>query len=402
MPTEAISGGRLDHSLLPKISAEKAESLARHRLHPNDILFARRGVQATGKTAIVRADEAGFICGTGAIRLRVKRSSKLIDPEFLACLLMDQSSIGWFKFHAIGATMPNLNEGIIKAFCFSLPPLPKQRVIAATLRALDDKTDLNRRMNETLEAMARALFKDWFVDFGPTRAKMEGREPYLAPDLWALFPDSLDEDGKPEGWEERPLTECFSIIGGGTPKTSNSAFWEGTIPWFSVTDTPPNGSVFVTDTEKTISEAGLNASSARLVPKGTTIITARGTVGNLAIAGREMTFNQSCYGLQGIGAVGNYATYLITQNMVSRLQSMAHGSVFSTITRQTFDSLSLPIPDPKILKMFEDVVSPLFNRILLNVNESRTLAQTRDLLLPKLMSGEIKVGELADNVGDDA
>lgn len=274
-----------------------------------------------------------------------------------------------------------------------LPPLPEQRAIAAILGAQDDKIELNRKMNATLEAIARALFRDWFVDFGPTRAKMEGREPYLSPDLWSLFPDRLDDEGKPEGWEEKPLTEFFLIIGGGTPKTSNAEFWVGPIPWFSVTDTPPNGSVFVTDTEKTITEAGLNGSSARLVPKGTTIISARGTVGNLAVAGRDMTFNQSCYGLRGAGPVGEYATYLIAQNMVSQLQAMAHGSVFSTITRQTFESLSLAMPTDGVLRAFEDAASPLFAKILSNVLESRILSQTRDLLLPRLMSGELRVAD---------
>ncbi len=156
---------------------------------------------------------------------------------------------------------------------------------------------------------------------------------------------------------------------------------------------PNNGSVFVTDTEKTITEAGLNGSSARLVPRGTTIISARGTVGNLAITGRDMTFNQSCYGLRGAGAVGNYATCVIAQNMVSQLQAMAHGSVFSTITRQTFESLSQPMPGPQVLSAFEDVVSPLFDKIFANVVESRTLARTRDLLLPHLMSGKLRVEE---------
>lgn len=107
-----------------------------------------------------------------------------------------------------------------------------------------------------------------------------------------------------------------------------------------------------------------------------------------------MTFNQSCYGLAGMGSVGDYATYLIAQNMVSQLQAMAHGSVFSTITRQTFESLSLPMPSEAILRAFEDAVSPMFERILANVNESRTLARTRDLLLPRLMSGELRVADI--------
>lgn len=115
-----------------------------------------------------------------------------------------------------------------------------------------------------------------------------------------------------------------------------------------------------------------------------------------------MTFNQSCYGLRGAGSVGDYATYLIAQNMVSQLQAMAHGSVFSTITRQTFESLSLAMPTEIVLRSFEDVASPLFAKILANVLESRTLAQTRDLLLPRLMSGEFRVADLDNQKAEHA
>ena len=280
----------------------------------------------------------------------------------------------------------------LKRLPFPMISLEDQRELGPLVEAFDRKIDLNRRTNETLEAMARALFKDWFVDFGPTRAKMEGREPYLAPNLWSLFPDRLNEEtGLPEGWKRNPLDQFFSVIGGGTPKTSIPHFWNGSIPWFSVTDTPPAGCVFVVDTEKTITEAGLNGSSAQIIDQGRTIISARGTVGNLAIAGRKMTFNQSCYGLEGLGLVGNYTVYLIAQNMVKQLQAVAHGSVFSTITRQTFASLSMPKPDDDVFVAFEGCVSPLFDKILANVLEASTLAQTRNLLLPRLISGEIRL-----------
>lgn len=387
---ELFAYPRLRAIPMKRVELTKKE-LERSSLVSGDLIFARRSLTAegAGKCAIVLDTDEPTTFESSIIRARIDAARA--NPQYLYYLF--NSPVGRHRLDTIlrQVAVAGITGSDLAHLKLPIPDKPTQDLVCATLSVLDDKVDLNRRMNETLEAMARALFKDWFVDFGPTRAKMEGREPYLAPDLWTLFPDKLDEDGKPEGWEERPLSECFSIIGGGTPKTSNSAFWDGAIPWFSVTDTPPSGSVFVTDTEKTISEAGLSGSSARLVPKGTTIITARGTVGNLAVAGREMTFNQSCYGLQGVGGVGTYATYLIAQNMVSRLQSMAHGSVFSTITRQTFESLSLPIPDPKILEMFEGVVSPLFERVLVSVNESRTLAHTRNLLLPKLMSGEISL-----------
>jgi len=271
------------------------------------------------------------------------------------------------------------------------PPIEDQHAIAGVLSALDDKIELNRRMNETLEASARALFRDWFVDFGPTRAKAEGRRAYLAPDLWSLFPDRLDDKGVPEGWSVAPLTGYFDIIGGGTPKTTEPEYWNGDIPWFSVVDTPTPGSVFVFDTEKTITQVGLAGSSAKLIDAGTTIISARGTVGNLAIAARPMTFNQSCYALVGTDGVGSTLVFLAAQHAVLTLKTMSHGSVFSTITRDTFQSINMAKPGVAVLRAFDSATAPLFAQIKANVLESRTLAETRDMLLPKLMSGEIRV-----------
>src|SRR5690606_19174113 len=146
-------------------------------------------------------------------------------------------------------------------------------------------------------------------------------------------------DAMPEGWASAPLSAQIEIIGGGTPKTSVAEYWGGPIPWFSVVDTPPGSDTFVFDTEKAISEAGLANSSARLIPAGTTIISARGTVGNLAIAAQDMTFNQSCYALRSARGDHPYFVYLTASRAVEQLRAMAHGSVFSTITRQTFDAL---------------------------------------------------------------
>ena len=135
-----------------------------------------------------------------------------------------------FLVYNSGSAQPSLNRNFIHPVPVDVPPLSEQRAIAHVLGTLDDKIELNRRMNETLETMARALFKDWFVDFGPTRAKIEGRDPYLAPEIRDLFPDKLDEDGKPVEWKNAPLKEFFSIIGGGTPKTSVEEYWDGEIP----------------------------------------------------------------------------------------------------------------------------------------------------------------------------
>lgn len=330
------------------------------------------------------------------------------SPRFIQYLLRTHEYRSWIVGSATGTTVKHTSPSRIESFATSIPQIEEQRAIAYILGTLDDKIELNRRANVTLEAMARALFKAWFVDFEPVRAKMDVRwqhgqsMPGLPAHLYDLFPDRLVESkfgDLPEGWEMQPLSELLTIIGGGTPKTSVAEYWSGDIPWFSVTDTPSASDVFVVVTEKSITVQGVAGSSARLVPKGTTIISARGTVGNLAIAGREMTFNQSCYGLRGADNVGDYFVYLIAQQMVDQLKFMAHGSVFSTITRHTFEAIRRPVPSPGVLAAFEVLVAKWFDPILSNVEESRSLIQLRDTLLPKLISGELRVSDAERIVG---
>lgn len=394
---EHLGENRILHANTPKVSDADVNRLARYQLNKGDIVFSRVG--SVDRRALVRKEEEGWLFSGRC--LRVRPDSTKIDSQYLSFFF----GLPAFKEHirsiAVGATMPSLNTSLLSEVTIPHPPnIEEQRAIAHILGTLDDKIEVNRRMNETLESMARALFKAWFVDFEPVRAKLEGRWqrgqslPGLPAHLYDLFPDWLVESelGEiPEGWEIRSLGQQLTILGGGTPKTSNSEYWDGEIPWFSVVDTPRTGDVFVVETEKTITQVGLEGSSARLIPKGTTIISARGTVGNLAIAGRDMTFNQSCYGLQGAEGAGDYFVYLIALQMVDQLKAMAHGSVFSTITRQTFEAVQRPAPPPDTLQAFEKSAAPWFDTILSNVEQSRALAQLRDTLLPKLISGELRI-----------
>ena len=268
--------------------------------------------------------------------------------------------------------------------------------IATTLGALDDRISLLRETNATLEAIAQALFKSWFVDFDPVRAKMEGRAPEGMDEATAaLFPDALEESELgwvPKGWNTQTFRDTINIIGGGTPKTSNPDFWGGEIPWFSVVDAPNATDVFVVDTDKHITEAGLNGSSTKLLPTGTTIISARGTVGRLALTGRPMAMNQSCYGL--LGKAGDaYFTYFSTTRLVEQLKQRAHGSVFDTITQDTFSGVMVSYPRREVIAAFEVSVEPLMLRLRENLLQSETLATLRDTLLPRLISGQLRLPE---------
>lgn len=303
-------------------------------------------------------------------------------------------------------------------FTVPVPDIAEQRAIAHILGSLDDKIELNRRMNEALEAMAQALYKSWFIDFDPVidnalaagypipeelqaRAALreslgDTRKP-LPDDLRTLFPGEFkftEEMGWiPKGWEVGTLDDLVDLIGGGTPKTSVAAYWNGNIPWFSVVDAPNPSDVFVIDTEKHVTQLGVDKSSTKILPVGTTIVSARGTVGKCALIGEPMAMNQSCYGVTGKAGISDSFVYYIVREKVADLQRSGHGSVFNTITRDTFKTIRVAFAGPTLTQKLEDRIKPSFDRILANRFHSGDLSSLRDLLLPKLLSGEIRIPE---------
>ena len=201
---------RIIHEDLPQVSDEDKDRLSKYVLRQGDIVFSRVG--SVDRRSLVRKSEDGWLFSGRC--LRVRPNPNWIDAVYLSYFL----GFPTFKEHirsiAVGATMPSINTKILKDVAVYFPPLPEQRRIAHILGTLDDKIELNRRMNETLEEMARAIFKDWFVDFGPVRAKMEGRGAYLPEEIWRLFPDRLVESelGEvPEGWGVRALGESYEF-----------------------------------------------------------------------------------------------------------------------------------------------------------------------------------------------
>lgn len=185
----------------------------------------------------------------------------------------------------------------------------------------------------------------------------------------------------------------MDLIGGGTPKTSEPSYWGGNIPWYSVVDAPSSEDVFVIKTQKSITPAGVENSSTRLLPVGATIISARGTVGKLAIVGNVMAMNQSCYGVIGSKGYTPYFTYFSLKNAILNLQANTHGSVFDTITRATFESVTSVIPKVPLATAFDGIVSTAMDEILHNLLKVETLTTLRDTLLPKLLSGELHLPE---------
>lgn len=261
-----------------------------------------------------------------------------------------------------GTAVPIVNKSDFENIKIELPPLSEQKRIASILSSLDDKIDLLHRENKTLEAMAETLFRQWFI-----------------------------EEAK-EDWKENPLGKCIKLVGGGTPKTSEERFWNGNVFWLSGGDIANNHKSFVSSSEKSISEDGLNNSSAKLLPENAMVISARGTVGKYCLLSKPMAFSQSNYGILPIYNDCYFFTYLLVAYHIDELQSAAYGSVFDTITTKTFEGVSVLIPkETSYIVEFEKMIEPYFSKMKQNNKQIQTLIQQRDSLLPKLMSGEVKI-----------
>ncbi len=325
------------------------------------------------------------------VKLQPKRSD--VPLEYLHWLLRTPQYRTYCRSRATGTTNLGLAREDLLAFPAPEPTRVQCRIVS-TLDALDDKIELNRRMNETLEAMARALFKSWFADFDPVRAKAEGRDPGLPREVADLFPNRFvdSEFGEiPEGWETGSLLTQAKLLSGGTPKTDRDEYWNGQIPWASAKDVSQCREAFLIVTERTITGAGLDESATQLIPALSTVVVARGaTTGRMVLFGREIAMNQTCYALVS-STDSPFALYCHLRHRIDELVHGAHGSVFDTVTTSTFSNSRSLLPPPLLLRAFDRIVAPMFGRILGNTWESRTLAALRDTLLPKLISGELRV-----------
>ena len=331
----------------------------------------------------------------------INAKAEYATNDFLYYLL--KYSIVNLKQITHGAVFDTITRETFDHIIVNLPPLPKQRAIAHILGSLDDKIELNRRMNETLEAMARAIFKSWFVDFDPVRAKVEGRDPGLPNEIAALFPDSFQDSDLgeiPKRWEVNEIKECCKKVqNGGTPKRSEPDYWNpGTIPWLTSGEVRQT---LITTTENMISELGLKKSSAKWLPEDSTVVALYGaTAGQVALVSLKMTTNQAVCGLIPKASF-RYFNYLSLDRSVGILANLARGSAQQNISKGIVETTKVIIPRTDILISFDQVVLPVFDKWVANLEESKTLASLRDALLPKLISGELHVpntGTLLESV----
>jgi len=324
----------------------------------NDILLTSVGT--LGIPYLVQNDEK-FYFKDGNLTWIKNINDELLSPLFLYKWLASSVGKESLREITIGSTQEALTIAGLKTLELLLPPLEEQKAIAEVLSSLDDKIDLLHRQNQTLESLAGTLFRQWFI-----------------------------EEAKEE-WEEQSLFDAIVLVGGGTPKTTVVEYWDGSIGWLAGGDISAHHKSFIQKTEKTITDQGLSNSSAKLLPKYATVISARGTVGKYCLLANPMAFSQSNYGVLPKFNNCYFFTYLLIAHSVEELQAAAYGSVFDTITTKTFQEHSILLPSEQLIQDFEKEIESFFIKIESNTQQIQTLENLRDSLLPKLLSGEVRV-----------
>lgn len=298
----------------------------------------------------------------------VFKAKENVSKEYLYYVLADDEFFKYSMTTSKGTKMPRGDKTSIMNYPINLPPLPIQQKIAAILSSLDDKIELNNKINTNLEQQARTLFKNWFVDFAPFGGKM------------------------PEGWKVGKLSEIGTIVGGSTPSKAKKEYYTNKgIAWITPKDLSNDKLKFISHGEIDITELGFKNSSAIKMPKGTVLYSSRAPIGYIAISKNEVTTNQGFKSVIPNPNVGNAYIYYFLRSNFELIDNMASGSTFKEISGTAMKNVPVLIPDDKTLFNFQTMCETLFSQQELLENENRNLSATRDTLLPKLMNGEIEI-----------
>lgn len=298
-------------------------------------------------------------------------ATKETTNEFLYYLVKD--SIGKIKQNTHGAVFDTITKQTFESIEVTIPSsIEEQTQIAQILTSLDDKIELNLQMNQTLEEMAQALFKEWFVDF-----KFPGFDGVLEEDL-------------PKGWRIGKLGEMIDVKGGTTPSTTKEEYWDGKFYWTTPKDLSNIQAPVLIDTERKITELGVKQISSGVMPKGTLLLSSRAPIGYIAISQVPISINQGYIAIQGKLVSNLFMLFWLKQNM-DAVKSKSNGSTFQEISKSNFREIETIIPSKEVLIKFDEMTNPIFEKIVENTYQIQTLTQTRDSLLPRLMSGKIDV-----------
>jgi type I restriction enzyme S subunit len=369
------------------VSDETANSLQRSCCKPLDIVFTKKGT--LGQTGIVpeNGKHHRYLLSGNQMKLTVDRAKA--DPLFVFYFVSSPPSRTKIVQDSEVTGVPKTNLTYLRTFPIPLPPLAEQKAIATVLGALDDKIELNRRMNATLEAMARALFQSWFVDFDPVRAKLDGRPPAaLDPATAALFPTTFGETAAghiPHGWRVGSIYEIANVIYGAPFASSLFNSEKLGKPLIRIRDLPNESpAVFTTEAHPT----------GYLLQPGDIAVGMDGEFRAYLWAGVESWLNQRCC---VFAPKPGYSAAFVRNSIIAPLAQVEATETATTVIhlgKNDIDRFTVIIPDAPVAEAFKRQCQPWYDQIVANKQQSRTLATLRDTLLPKLLSGELSVAVL--------
>ena len=388
--------GSLEYSDTSFIDADLANKTQKWVTKTGDVLISMTGsgpnspASVVGRVARVSKNDPSSFINQRIGRIFLKKQ-KAISLDFIFYLLSLPKSQNYLVSNSSGsANQANISGQIIGSLPCPAISFTESLAIASIGRCLDEKIENNRRMNETLEKMARAIFKSWFVDFDPVHAKATGNAPaHMDAETAALFPSSFDDDGLPVGWSHRTIEECGDVITGKTPSTKRTEYFGNEYPFIKI---PNMSSVWVTATETSLSQAGHQTQAKKLLPKGAVLVSCIASPGEVSIVSKPSHTNQQVNAVVPTEECPTSWLYCALVNLRTEIIGMASGgSVTPNLNKGDFSQIKVIRSSNLLMVSFDKIVRPLFDKILSNDEENQTLAELRDTLLPKLMSGEIHV-----------
>ena len=415
-----ISGGPAFEGDFVFIPEELADSLGSCNVYEGDLVFPHRG--SIGEVGIVEKNNR-YVISSSLMKLTCNHDK--VIPKFLFYFF--KSSVGKHELlkNASQVGTPGIGQPLtsLKSIRVKLPPKASQAAIVEALGALDNKIELNRQINTTLESMAQALFKSWFVDFDPVidnalaagnpipdalraraRARQEMRTAASAnvqsfpSEIQQLFPNNFvftEEMGwAPENWRISTAGEEFTIQGGSTPSTKNPDFWEGgDIHWTTPKDLSGNETKLLIDTDRKITFEGLQTITSGLLPTNTVLMSSRAPVGYLAISKVPVAINQGYIALSCDRDITPEFSIQWLDSIIEEIKGISGGTTFAEISKKTFRSIKVMVPERSVIEVFSAIVKQYYDRILISAQEIETLSRARDTLLPRLLSGQLRVGQ---------
>ena len=378
-------------------SEAKAESLRANWARPGDIVFTQRGT--IGQVTVVPdAPWDRYVVSQSQMKATIDIT--VADPLFVYYYFCNSAEKEYIAANAIQTGVPHTNLGQLRAHPMRIPSLTDQRAISAVLGALDDKIEQNRKTAHALERLARAVFQAWFVDFEPVKAKAAGATafPSMPQPVFDALPTSfVDSDigPVPEGWEVKAIGDVVTAKGGGTPSTKDAEYWDGgEHRWATPKDMSRLAHPVLLNTERRITDAGVNSISSGILPVGTVLMSSRAPVGYLAIAGVPTAINQGFIAMVCDGPLP--PTYVLNWAFASMdaIKARASGTTFPEISKKSFRAMPAVVPTFDVIAAYRQVADPFFDLLSAYVKESEQLATMRDYLLPKLLSGQVSAESL--------